>query len=176
MSGLFKSKPSTPSKPQPVPSVPGKYIDPPWLKWARGELGQHEVSGGENPRIIWYFSHCDEKYREDEIPWCAAFVNTSLIENGVKGTRSEAAMSFAQSALFEKLVSPIHGCIVVWAWSNGGHHVNIHDGNSSFDFGCLGGNQSDPNSGGRVSLGEYGAYVPKRVVGYYWPKGYSKKV
>lgn len=175
MAGLFNRSKSKPSAP--APSAPGKAIDPPWLKWARGELGQHEVTGGENPRIIWYFAHCNEKYREDEIAWCAAFVNAALIENNIPGTKSEAAMSFAETpSLFEKLPFAIHGCICVWHWSNGGHHVNFHDANSSYNFGCLGGNQSDPNSGGRVSLSEYGAYVPERVVGYYWPKGYSKKV
>lgn len=61
---------------------------------AAGELGQREIQGAENPRILEYWRATDTKVSSDEVPWCAAFVNWVLMKCGIEGTLSGLAKSF----------------------------------------------------------------------------------
>lgn len=61
---------------------------------AARELGQKEIQGGENPRILEYWRATDTKVSSDETPWCAAFVNWVLMKAGIDGTFSPLAKSF----------------------------------------------------------------------------------
>lgn len=145
--------------------VPHETIPPvtsgstPWIDVARKELGVHEVRGGENPRIIEYHSATDLGAREDEVPWCASFVNWCLKQISYSRTNSAAAMSFATYG--EKLDQPKVGCIVVFAWSGGGHHVTFCTDINSSEVKGLGGNQSD-------EVDE--KWFPRKyAVAYRWP-------
>lgn len=184
-SDLFSAAPTLPAPvtPKPEPVKPAEPVvtpadplaDPKWLAWARGELGVQEKRGGENPRIIFYHAHAKNKYKEDEVAWCASFVCTALEETGFTSTDSEWANSFANApTLFEKLAAPIHGCLVVFKWNTKGQgHVGFLDKKAKGVLPILGGNQTDTDSGGHVSIADFGARK-LFLVGYYWPKGAPK--
>jgi uncharacterized protein (TIGR02594 family) len=69
-------------------------MKPAWLTIAEAEIGQHEVRGGENPRIVEYHSVTTLKAPEDETPWCSSFACWVMEKAGVKSTRSAAAKSW----------------------------------------------------------------------------------
>ena len=67
-----------------------------WMRWAIGELGVAEDSdaGEENPRIIEYHQTCTLHANEDEVPWCASYVNWVVLQSELSGTDSAAAASW----------------------------------------------------------------------------------
>ena len=136
---------------------------PPWIPIAQGEIGQHEIRGGENPRIIAYHATTTLKATEDEVPWCSSFVNWCLTQAGYKGTNSAWARSWMGWG-YACLQEP--GCVVVLQRGN-----NAQTGHVGFFMGqklggwvsVLGGNQGD-----RVCLASFPAEM---VLGYRWPNG-----
>jgi uncharacterized protein (TIGR02594 family) len=76
---------------------PNGSYSPKWMKFAIGELGVSELYGSKrnNPRIAYYHSFTTLAAKEDEVPWCASFVNCCLIEGAeIAGTKSASAKSF----------------------------------------------------------------------------------
>lgn len=148
-------------------------MKPRWLQIAETEIGVHEVKGGENPRILEYHATTALHSREDEVPWCAAFVNWCLTQAGIKGTDSAAAISFA--AWGDRITAPREGCIVVVrqrqkgldqaTGSSSGNHVAFFQKIESGRIYLLGGNQSDSVKVSSFGLSSYD------VVAYRWPKG-----
>ena len=148
-------------------------MKPVWLKIAEEEIGVHEVKGGENPRILEYHSTTALHAREDEIPWCAAFVNWCLKQAGIKGTDSAAAISFA--AWGERITAPREGCIVVIrqkqrgqdqaTGSSSGNHVAFFQKIENGRIYLTGGNQSDSVKVSSFGLSSYD------VLAYRWPMG-----
>lgn len=112
-----------------------------WLEIAKKEIGIHEVTGGENPRIIEYFTAVSYHAQEDEVPWCAAFANWVLKKAGIKGTNSAVARSF--EGWGEELEDPRKGAIIVFDWQNGSGHVGFIYSWTDSSVAVLGGNQSD---------------------------------
>jgi uncharacterized protein (TIGR02594 family) len=96
--------------------------DPPWLKTAFKELGEREIAGRKsNPDI--------ERFLQstivgpvvpvaDEVPWCSAFVNFCMEQNGLKGTNNRLARSWLTWGKETK--RPARGCIVVFDRPGGG--------------------------------------------------------
>lgn len=115
---------------------------PNWIKVARHEMGVHEKRGGENPRIIEYHNATDLHASEDEVPWCSSFVNWVMQHCDFKGTRSAAAVSWADWGKSVADDPPI-GAIVVFEWPSGGHHVGFAVAFREGSVKVLGGNQSD---------------------------------
>lgn len=76
------------------------------------------------------------KVNPARIPWCAAFVNGILNELGIRGTGSNAAISFNKYKTPTK--NPTKGDIVVFR-----HHVGFFQGFSGNRVAVLGGNQSN---------------------------------
>lgn len=113
------------------------------LEIAKKEIGVKEIKGGENPRIIEYHSCCTLKAKEDEIAWCAAFVNWCLNQAKIKGTNLANASSFLEWG--QELKTPIEGCVVVIKSSktNSGYHVGFFNGFEDKYVKVIGGNQSD---------------------------------
>lgn len=76
--------------------APSKATTP--IAWARGELGQREVSGpNDNPRIRWYHSHSaniGSREHPDEVAWCSSFLNAAADATGFKKTDSALARSW----------------------------------------------------------------------------------
>lgn len=135
---------------------------PEWLKVAYGEIGEKEVAGPEaNPHIVEYFKAVTYHATSDEVPWCSAFVNWCMKQAGTEGSNSAAAVSWLHWG--HKLNKPQIGCITIFEWASGGHHVTFYledDGHNYIK--CLGGNQ-----GNMVKVSSF----PKaRIMGYRWPK------
>ena len=66
----------------------------PWYLVALGELGQREVRGGENPRILEYFKSTTFHATEDEVPWCSAFACFCMESAGVQSPHRANARSW----------------------------------------------------------------------------------
>lgn len=114
-----------------------------WLDIARKYLGQHEIAGSkDNQFILDCFKHTGYQAAHDEVPWCAAFVCRCLEEAGYSSTKSAAAASYEKYGTHADPLTP--GCIVVFEWAPGEHHVSFVDEVISAEYvKCLGGNQSD---------------------------------
>jgi uncharacterized protein (TIGR02594 family) len=127
---------------------------------ALGEMGEKEVPGvGDNPRIVEYLRSVDMR-ADDEIPWCAAYVNWCLEEAGYKGTGKANAKSYLNWGY--AISHPVPGAIVVfdrgiYKWQ--GHVGFFLDETPSYVY-LLGGNQQN-----KVSVRAYGK---ERLVGYRW--------
>jgi uncharacterized protein (TIGR02594 family) len=156
---------------------------PPWIRAAWPELDEREVRGGENGRIVGYHRTTTLRAAEDEVPWCASFVNWALVVSGVRGTNDARAISFAErSDLFRTLVAPRYGCILVirhrgavtratGSWS--GNHVAFYERATLAPpppvLTLLGGNQGDAVSLANFALA--GGPTPGfDVLGAYWPR------
>lgn len=140
-------------------------IEPVWLKCARLYLGEREIAGIENnPLIVRMWDGITGLVREDETPWCAAFVHRVLDDMGLASTRSAAARSYLKWGV--GLATPAPGCVVVFsrpgsAWSG---HVGFVAGVDHMGrLLVLGGNQGDA-----VSVAPFSR---ERVLGYRWPEG-----
>lgn len=147
-------------------------MKPKWLEIAEKEIGQHEVRGGENPRIIEYHSATTLKAKEDEIPWCSSFANWCMKQAGIQGTGSAAAISWASWGV--KLTKPREGCVVVIrqrksgtdqaTGSSSGNHVAFFNKIENGRIFLTGGNQSDSVKVSSFGLASYD------VVAYRWPE------
>lgn len=138
--------------------------NPEWIDVALLELGVSEwVGAAHNPRILEYHAETALHARDDETPWCASFVNWTLKQCGIAGTKSASARSFLRWG--EVLKQPQYGCIVVFSSSRGpaAGHVGFFLSERGGKIRVLGGNQ-----GGSVGIAEYSA---ERVIGYRWPEG-----
>lgn len=137
----------------------------PWMTLALAELGVAEIPGAQaNARIVEYQKATPiGAAGNDEIAWCADFVNFVLQEAGFPGTGSPAARSFLQWGSF--LDAPTYGAIVVL--SRGSNPAQGHVGflidRTPTRLWLLGGNQ-----GNRVSVAPFEA---SRIIGRRWPPG-----
>jgi uncharacterized protein (TIGR02594 family) len=117
--------------------------EPRHLIIARGELGVKEIAGGRhNPRIVAYHQTCSLKATDDDTPWCSAFVNWCIIQAGLRGTNSAAAISWMQWGRSIPLAQGQPGDIAVFSRS-GGNHVGFHISHDDNALRLLGGNQND---------------------------------
>lgn len=137
---------------------------PKWIELAQKEIGQREVRGGENPRIIEYHATTSYGAKEDEIPWCASFVNWCITKAGLKGTGSAAARSWEHWG--QALDAPTPGAVVTF-WGDKPNtpaaHVGFYmgPGNTPETISVLGGNQGDAVCSANFSK--------SRVIAYRWP-------
>ena len=122
------------------------YIDlpePKHLVVARGELGVKEIyGGGDNPRIVEYHQTCSLKATDDETPWCSAFINWCVIQAGLTGTNSAAAISWMQWGKAVPLAQGTPGDLVIFS-RTGGNHVGFYLSHDNNAIRVLGGNQKD---------------------------------
>lgn len=150
-------------------------MKPQWMEIAEKEIGVCEVKGGENPRIIEYHKCTSLKASEDEVPWCASFINWCFNQAKIIATNSAAAISFATWGI--KLEEPKEGCVCVIrqkrkgkdaaTGSSSGNHVALFEKIEDGRIFLLGGNQSDSVKVSSFSLASY------EVVAYRWPEGVS---
>lgn len=138
----------------------------PWLALARKYIGQKEIPGPRhNPLIVRMWERIKASFRDDETPWCSAFVGSVLELSGIQSSRSAAARSYQNWGV--KIDKPIPGCIVVfWRGSPKGYsgHVGFVTGMTrNGNLVVLGGNQGDAVS--------EAAFTMDRVVSYRWPLG-----
>lgn len=140
---------------------------PSWLQWARQEAGVREIPGVEhNARVVeyWQIGKVQLDVRDDEVPWCAAFVAAALESAGYRGTRSGRARSYSEApSLFDQCDSRL-GAIVVLSSNRGAAsgHVGFLTGVGHGRVMVWGGNQ-----GNRVCEAPFPS---AGLVGLYWPK------
>ncbi|WP_368766729.1 TIGR02594 family protein [Enterobacter hormaechei] len=137
--------------------------EPKWLAEARKHLGLHEIKGPQNAaEIVQFFKDIKRGgIKDDETPWCAAFVGAMLERSGIRSTRFESAKSYLEWG--EPLQSPALGCVAVLTRDGGGHVGFVVGRAPNGDLMLLGGNQGD-----QVCIR---AFAPSRVTGYRWPVG-----
>lgn len=141
-------------------------MEPVWLRNARKDIGLKEYRGKENnPLVVRLFAKIHMSgIKDDETPWCAAFVGAKLEEVGIRSTRSASALSYLDWGIS---VEPCIGAVCVKRRFNSagkiiGGHVFFAAGLTDYGkvYG-LGGNQDD-----QVSIVPYDPHV---IVDYRWP-------
>lgn len=139
--------------------------DTAWIAQAKKYLGQAETKGPHhNPHIIKWWKDIGAPFKDDETPWCGAFVGGVLAEVGIKPvTGGASARSWLKMPV--KLDKPAVGSVVVfWRGSKTGAsgHVGFVVGNDQRgNLMVLGGNQSDA-----INIKPFDT---ARVLGYRWP-------
>lgn len=134
---------------------------PTWLAIAHGELGVHEITGPQhNQRVVAYFDAIGHpEVKDDETPWCAAFVGACLERAGIPSTKSAWARDYLKWGV--GTTSPRPGTIVVLDRGNGYGHVGFFVRRDRDHVWLLGGNQSD-----QVNIT---SFPISRVLGYRNP-------
>jgi uncharacterized protein (TIGR02594 family) len=137
--------------------------EPAWLFLARSYLGTTEIPGAKhNSTIVQWWKDIRSAIRDDETPYCAAFVGAMLERSNIRSTRSAAARSYLAWGV--PVSVPVLGCIVVYsrpgcAWCG---HVGFVVGlDSHGNIMTLGANQKNT-----VCIK---AFAPERVLGYFLP-------
>lgn len=134
-----------------------------WIDEAEKYIGEKEIKGTQNNPLIvqWWKDIKRGGIKDDETPWCAAFVGAMLEHVGIQSTRFESAKSYLEWG--EPLSNPIPGCIVVFTREGGGHVGFVMGRTHAGGIVVLGGNQSDAVN--------YKVFPCLRVSGYRWPTG-----
>ncbi len=141
-----------------------------WMKIAKKEIGQAEISGKKhNPKIIKYHASTTLKAKADEVAWCSSFVNWVITAAKLKGTDSAAAASWV--AWGEKTTAKTGAITIIRnskaansSLTTSGNHVGFLVKETATHYVLLGGNQSD-----QVKISTF----PKSswtLRGYRWPK------
>lgn len=141
--------------------------DPAWIAAARAYLGEREINGPHhNPHVVKWWKDIGAPFRDDETPWCGAFVGGVLVEVGIRPVAGGASAK-AWLKLPVRLDRPAYGCVVVFH-----RPPNPASGHVGFVVGrdqrgnlmVLGGNQADA-----VNVKPF---ATARVAGYRWPGVY----
>jgi uncharacterized protein (TIGR02594 family) len=127
---------------------------PPWLATMREITGTKAL--GDNPVIMSWpqkigelfpemASYCRE-YKHDSIAWCGLTVGYCMALNGIKPVFGPTDTDrFLWAAAWLEFGTPVDtpqvGDIVVFQWSDGGHHVTLYEQTDGDTYVCRGGNQ-----------------------------------
>lgn len=132
-----------------------------WITEANKHLGLYEKKGPtHHPEILQMWKDIKRGgIKDDETPWCAAFVGAMLERCGIRSTRFESAKSYLQWGV--TLTNPVVGCVVVFSRDGGGHVGFFLGYDEKGNLLILGGNQSD---GVNVR-----AFPVERATGYRYP-------
>ncbi|MEH8144861.1 TIGR02594 family protein [Aeromonas hydrophila] len=132
-----------------------------WIEEAHKYLGLREIKGPKHAQAILDMWKAIKRggIKDDETPWCAAFVGACLERVGIQSTHFESAKSYLGWG--EKLDRPVLGCVVVFTRDGGGHVGFVVGKSPSGNLLVLGGNQGD-----EVNIREFPL---TRVTGYRWP-------
>lgn len=135
----------------------------PWIIEADKFIGLREIKGSQHsPEILQMWKDIKRGgIKDDETPWCAAFVGSMLERAGVRSSRFESARSYLEWG--QLLALPVVGCVVVFTRHGGGHVGFAVGRDKAGNLLILGGNQSDA-----VNIK---AFPVSRVSGYRWPSG-----
>lgn len=138
--------------------------DPPWLELARRHMGLREIKGPQHAAEIVRFWKDIRRggIKDDETPWCAAFVGSCLERSGFVSTRFESASSYRTWGV--KLDHPEVGAIAVVPRPGGAHVFFVVGRDGGGDIVGLGGNQSD-------AVG-FATFAKSQIQAYRWPADY----
>lgn len=139
-------------------------MNQPWITEARRHIGLREVKGAQHaPEILQFWRDIKRGgIKNDETPWCAAFVGACLERAGIRSTRFESANSYLTWGV--KLAQPVVGCVAVFTRDGGGHVGFVVGQDKDGNLQVLGGNQRNDT----VCVATFGR---ARVTGYRWPAG-----
>jgi uncharacterized protein (TIGR02594 family) len=135
---------------------------PLWLTIAEKYIGTEEFKGLRHNQVIVGFWKLIKRggIKDDETPWCAAFVGGCLEQAGIVSSRFEGAASYLKWG--NPIPKPLLGCIAVISRPGGNHVFFVAgvtpDGKRVIG---LGGNQSD-----KV---RYAVFDAAGVKSYRWP-------
>lgn len=135
---------------------------PSWILEAQKYIGTHEIKGPRHePRILsWWRAIFRGGIRDDETPWCSAFVGAMFEAVGIPSSRFESARSWETWG--RALARPVYGCVAVFSRPGGGGHVGFVVGQDiAGNILVLGGNQCD-----EVNIR---AFPRARVTAWRWP-------
>lgn len=137
--------------------------EPRWLMQARRHMGLREIRGPEHAEQIVQFWKDIRRggIKDDETPWCAAFVGSCLERTGVVSTRFESATSYRDWGV--KLDHPEVGAVAVIARPGGAHVFFVVGRDAGGNIVGLGGNQSD-------AVG-FATFDRGAIQAYRWPAG-----
>ena len=136
--------------------------EPIWVTEARKHIGTREIPGSQHHQKIlqWWKSIKRGGIRDDETPWCAAYVGGCLEAVGIVSSRFESARSYLQWG--KPIAPPVVGAVAVLGRAGGGGHVGFVVGQDAQGrVILLGGNQGN-------AVNE-AAFDSSRVIGYRWP-------
>lgn len=135
----------------------------PWIAEARRNIGTREIKGPKHePKILaWWKAIKRAGIKDDETPWCAAFVGGCLEAAGIVSSRFESAKSYESWGA--PLSAPAYGCVVVFSRDGGGHVGFVVGRDERGGLLVLGGNQGDA-----VNIKSFDR---SRVTAYRWPQG-----
>lgn len=135
---------------------------PAWLLEAEKHIGTREIKGVKHePKILqWWKAIKRGGIKDDETPWCAAFVGGCLEAVGLISSRFEGARSYLKWGV--QIHTPVVGCIVVFERDGGGHVGFVTGQSQDGKLLVLGGNQGEDEVNVR-------AFSYRRVIGYRWP-------
>jgi len=138
--------------------------EPAWLVKAREYIGTTEIVGKKhNPKVVdlWAKGKVKGNVKDDETPWCAAFVSAALEEAGFVSAQTGWARGYLEWG--QSLSNPVVGSIVVFSRGKGFGHVGFVVGkDKNGNLMVLGGNQENA-----VNIKPF---ATSRVLGYRWPR------
>jgi uncharacterized protein (TIGR02594 family) len=137
-------------------------MEPVWLTEARRHIGLREIKGAQHEsRIVAFWKAIRMGgIRDDETPWCAAFVGGCLEAVGIVSARSGTARDYLNWGV--PIEYPLVGCVAVFSRLGGGGHVGFVEGRDEhYRLQILSGNQGDEVSVAPFEL--------SRLLGYRWP-------
>ena len=141
--------------------------EPAWLTFARRYSGLSEIKGRAHaPEILEMWRVLGLPYRDDETPWCAAFVGFVLESCGCASTRSAWARSYENWG--QGIKAPAVSAVVTFKRDGGGHVGFVTGRDQRGYLMALGGNQADA-----VNIKPFD---PARVTAYRWPPGQALPV
>jgi uncharacterized protein (TIGR02594 family) len=137
---------------------------PPWMTYAKGKIGVHELAGAaDNSYIVQILKACGLSNVHDETAWCSAFINDCMRGAQIVGTGKANARSWLDWGF--SLPAARYGCVVVLSRppdpSHG--HVALYAGFQDPNFHLLGGNENN-----QVMIKDYDK---SRLLSYRWPIG-----
>lgn len=133
-----------------------------WIVEAQKYIGTREIRGPRHePRILsWWRKIFRGGIKDDETPWCSAFVGAMFEDVGIPSSRFESARSWEKWG--RPLPRPVYGCVVTFSRPGGGGHVGFVVGQDvRGNLLVLGGNQAN-----EVNIR---AFARDRVTSYRWP-------
>lgn len=138
--------------------------EPKWLTAGRAMMGEREITGAKhNGKIVEWFKKAGAGwFKDDETPWCGAFMAYCMIVAGQPIPAKGEAVRAKAWALWGKDTPPRVGAVAVFG-RDGGGHVGMVVGENAANLYILGGNQSNA-----VNITPI---AKSRLIAFRWPAG-----
>lgn len=143
---------------------PASFAEPAWLAEARRWMGLREIAGPRsNPKILEWGRAASDLYRDDDTPWCGAFVFAqfaAVLPDEPLPVNPLWARGWARFGV--ALESPAPGALLVFERGPSAGHVGFYVGEDASRFRVLGGNQSNAVSETWIAK--------RRLIAIRWPR------